>query len=558
MAVNMSKNGTELMAAYRDVVDARSDINWLLLTYEGNSNAIRLAGKGGGGLEEMVDELNSGKVMYAFCRVRHPDSGLPKYVLVNWTGEGVKDTRKGMCANHLSTIANFLKGAHVTINARDEDDVDPELILSKVSKASGADYDFRRGAAPQPGDIPRGVVGSVYRKTNAREEIQQIDKDSFWSQTQREEEVRRKEEVKKAELQRRALEEERRNLEEKHAKEREQKIQQRNSAIDHNRLLQKQRDKEEREIEERRQNLARDDDRTAAVSTPTSVRVANEAKALISQRAFDPRDVFQPHKSIFDGGDGGSAPAVGKLRSPFLSQQAFDSPFPPLDRPRFETPPSREDLRPVDFPVGSRSPPSLSPHIGAPAEDFASRADDFASRADDFASRADDFASRADDFASRPDDFASRPDNFASSAFSSVSPAGAARDAAEDDDWSDEYDEELYQVPGREHLKSLTESMFPTPVEENQYAVPRPVDAELYKDVGQDARAAQGDEEEVESLQNLSARAVYDYQAADDTEITFDPDDIITCIEMVDEGWWRGYGPDGRYGMFPANYVELL
>lgn len=45
---------------------------------------------------------------------------------------------------------------------------------------------------------------------------------------------------------------------------------------------------------------------------------------------------------------------------------------------------------------------------------------------------------------------------------------------------------------------------------------------------------------------------------ADDTEITFDPNDIITDIEMIDDGWWRGYGPDGHYGMFPANYVELL
>lgn len=44
----------------------------------------------------------------------------------------------------------------------------------------------------------------------------------------------------------------------------------------------------------------------------------------------------------------------------------------------------------------------------------------------------------------------------------------------------------------------------------------------------------------------------------DDTEITFDPDDIITGIEMIDEGWWRGYSPDGHYGMFPANYVDLL
>lgn len=31
-----------------------------------------------------MEELNSGKVMYAFCRVQDPNSGLPKYVLINW------------------------------------------------------------------------------------------------------------------------------------------------------------------------------------------------------------------------------------------------------------------------------------------------------------------------------------------------------------------------------------------------------------------------------------------------------------------------------------------
>ncbi|OXB73600.1 UNVERIFIED_CONTAM: hypothetical protein H355_002053, partial [Colinus virginianus] len=30
------------------------------------------------------------------------------------------------------------------------------------------------------------------------------------------------------------------------------------------------------------------------------------------------------------------------------------------------------------------------------------------------------------------------------------------------------------------------------------------------------------------------------YQAAGDDEISFDPDDIITNIEMIDDGWWRG------------------
>uniref|UniRef100_A0A8C4PXQ7 Cortactin n=1 Tax=Eptatretus burgeri TaxID=7764 RepID=A0A8C4PXQ7_EPTBU len=54
----------------------------------------------------------------------------------------------------------------------------------------------------------------------------------------------------------------------------------------------------------------------------------------------------------------------------------------------------------------------------------------------------------------------------------------------------------------------------------------------------------------------LTAVAVYDYQAAVEDEISFDPGDIITNIEMVDEGWWRGEC-NGRYGLFPANYVEL-
>ncbi|CAN7990355.1 unnamed protein product, partial [Ixodes hexagonus] len=57
---------------------------------------------------------------------------------------------------------------------------------------------------------------------------------------------------------------------------------------------------------------------------------------------------------------------------------------------------------------------------------------------------------------------------------------------------------------------------------------------------------------------SLRARALYDYQAADDTEISFDPDDVITHIEQIDEGWWQGLGPSGAYGLFPANYVELI
>lgn len=42
------------------------------------------------------------------------------------------------------------------------------------------------------------------------------------------------------------------------------------------------------------------------------------------------------------------------------------------------------------------------------------------------------------------------------------------------------------------------------------------------------------------------------------TQRLMNVDTIITNIEQIDEGWWRGVAPDGSYGIFPANYVELI
>lgn len=56
----------------------------------------------------------------------------------------------------------------------------------------------------------------------------------------------------------------------------------------------------------------------------------------------------------------------------------------------------------------------------------------------------------------------------------------------------------------------------------------------------------------------LIAYALYDYQAAADDEISFDPGDEITHIDMIDEGWWKGlHTHTVTYGLFPANYVQI-
>uniref|UniRef100_H3BZ33 SH3 domain-containing protein n=1 Tax=Tetraodon nigroviridis TaxID=99883 RepID=H3BZ33_TETNG len=56
----------------------------------------------------------------------------------------------------------------------------------------------------------------------------------------------------------------------------------------------------------------------------------------------------------------------------------------------------------------------------------------------------------------------------------------------------------------------------------------------------------------------MCVRALYDYQAEDESEISFEPGDIIRDVETVDKAWWRGRSKDGRQGLFPANYVEAI
>ncbi|CAD5215323.1 unnamed protein product [Bursaphelenchus xylophilus] len=56
----------------------------------------------------------------------------------------------------------------------------------------------------------------------------------------------------------------------------------------------------------------------------------------------------------------------------------------------------------------------------------------------------------------------------------------------------------------------------------------------------------------------LRALTLWDYQADDNTEISFDPNWILTDIEQLYDGWWRGRAPNGQVGLFPSNYVKLL
>ncbi|GKZ39958.1 hypothetical protein AbraIFM66950_001748 [Aspergillus brasiliensis] len=59
-----------------------------------------------------------------------------------------------------------------------------------------------------------------------------------------------------------------------------------------------------------------------------------------------------------------------------------------------------------------------------------------------------------------------------------------------------------------------------------------------------------------ELINESTATALYDYEAAEDNELSFPEGAEITNIEFPDDDWWFGEYL-GKKGLFPANYVQL-
>ncbi len=60
---------------------------------------------------------------------------------------------------------------------------------------------------------------------------------------------------------------------------------------------------------------------------------------------------------------------------------------------------------------------------------------------------------------------------------------------------------------------------------------------------------------------NLYVRALYDYEATSDEELSFQEGQLIRIIrkaqDSIDDGWWEGEA-NGKTGVFPSLVVEEL
>ncbi|KAK4693655.1 hypothetical protein P7C70_g8884, partial [Phenoliferia sp. Uapishka_3] len=155
MAVNFS--GPNLLPAYQTVLEG-GDLDWALYTLIG-VNELKFVSSGSGGLDEMEDEWSDGKVMWGFVRVKDGNSGLPKFVLINWLGEGVPDSKKGVFPSQSTAVAKFLKGYHISLQARSDADVTPAHIKKRVADSSGSKYSVHNEPA-QKYQAPAPVTSS--------------------------------------------------------------------------------------------------------------------------------------------------------------------------------------------------------------------------------------------------------------------------------------------------------------------------------------------------------------------------------------------------------------
>ncbi|EAQ92503.1 hypothetical protein CHGG_00738 [Chaetomium globosum CBS 148.51] len=184
-SLNLSTNGPSIKSSYQGVINgpalsstSPTAARWALFTVQApllnafqntgaKESVLKVETTGEGELADLVEDFSEGRIQFAFVRVKDPNSGLPKNVLIAWCGGGVPERTKGYFTSHVSAVSKILHGYHVQITARSDADVVPEDIVQKVADASGAKYSAGAASTQAPAAPPPVAKKPVFTPTTS-------------------------------------------------------------------------------------------------------------------------------------------------------------------------------------------------------------------------------------------------------------------------------------------------------------------------------------------------------------------------------------------------------
>lgn len=141
--INYTTYSREIEEQYLKVVRGDDpDTTWLIISP--NSKKEYTPEFVGSGFSEFLQTFDDGKAQYGMARVSPPGSDVEKLILIGWCPDSAPMKTRASFAANFGTVANqMLKGYHIQVTARDEDDLDEKDLLQKISNAAGARYSIQ-------------------------------------------------------------------------------------------------------------------------------------------------------------------------------------------------------------------------------------------------------------------------------------------------------------------------------------------------------------------------------------------------------------------------------
>jgi len=176
MSVRIDSSDPAIQQAINDIKVPNGTTRWICFDYVAKTyNKLKVVDTGTGGLDEMLEYLNDGKILYFF--IWFDINKTRKFAYISWCGEGVTGMKKGLFNNHAQDVGFLFKSFHAQINARSEKDVKEQLIVDRLTKATGASYDS--GAKIQGSStklVPASVAQGREQATKSNAKVRTFEK----------------------------------------------------------------------------------------------------------------------------------------------------------------------------------------------------------------------------------------------------------------------------------------------------------------------------------------------------------------------------------------------